>query len=261
MFIPATKMNMSSTNYDYYTLLTIVIVIYMFCINSLHETNKILKKKLEDMEVTIKLNTTNTYDKINKLKEEVEATNLANFNEDLLTIANKLKDINLFAIVNSNKDDIKKLETTLKDINKQLATYINSNKDDIKKLETTLKDLNKKLKLLNKENNDNDNNNYIMTGIHYYSPLLVYKGTDNLLKSILTNYADETGFDEYDLNLILSSLVQFKNVKEIELTKIHKYGNIIDDDGKVIWSKNDDTISNGYDIVVSYLNEYNVKFV
>lgn len=234
MFIPATKINMSSTNYDYYTLLTIVIVIYIFCINSLHETNKVLKKKIEEMEVTIKMNTTNTYDKINKLKQEI--TNSSN-NEDLLAITNKL-------II----------------INEQVKTYKDENNDDIKKLKTTLKDLNKKLKLVTKEV---DSNQFIMTGTYYFTPLLVYKGTDNLLKSIISNNIENSLLlenVEY-FNILLSSLVKFKNVKEIELTKIHKYANIIDDDGKIIWSKREDTLNTGYDIVVSYLNEHNVKFV
>jgi len=240
MFIPATKMNMSSTNYDYYTLLTIVIVIYMFCINSLHETNKVLKKKIEEMEITIKMNTTNTYDKINKLKQEI--TNSSN-NEDLLAITNKLKDIN-----------------------KQVKTYKDENNDDIKKLEATLKDLNKKLKLVTKENNDNNDNdnNFIMVGTFDLMPLLIYKGTNNILKSIIDNYTYDTTLyetPEHDLNFILSSLVKFKNVKELELTKIHKYGHIVDDDGKVIWGRFGDTVNTGYDIVVSYLNEHNVKFV
>ena len=178
MFIPATKMNMSSTNYDYYTLLTIVIVIYIFCINSLHETNKVLKKKIEEMEVTIKMNTTNTYDKINKLKQEI--TNSSN-NEDLLAITNKL-------II----------------INEQVKTYKDENNDDIKKLKTTLKDLNKKLKLVTKEV---DSNQFIMTGTYYFTPLLVYKGTDNLLKSIISNNIENSLLlenVEY-FNILLSS--------------------------------------------------------
>jgi len=237
MFIPATKMNMSSTNYDYYTLLTIVIVIYMFCINSLHETNKVLKKKIEEMEITIKMNTTNTYDKINKLKQEI--TNSSN-NEDLLAITNKLKDIN-----------------------KQVKTYKDENNDDIKKLKTSLKELNKKLIIVTKKNN-NDDNNFIMVGTLDLTPLLIYKGTNNILKSIIDYYTDDTTLyetPEHDLTFILSSLVKFKNVKELELTKIHKYGHIVDDDGKVIWGRFSDTVNTGYDIVVSYLNEHNIKFV
>ena len=238
MFIPATNNHInSSINYDYYTLLIIVIVIYMFCINSLYEANKALKKKIEDMELTIKMNTTNIYDKIDKLRQEIDTNKLVNFNEDLITISNKL--IN---------------------INEQVKTYKDINKKEILELEKCLKDINKKIKLLNKEY---DSNSHIMVGTYYYTPLLVYKGTDNLLKSIISNNIENSLLlenVEY-FNILLSALVKFKNVKEIDLTKIHKYANIIDDDGKIIWSKRDDTLSSGYEIVVTYLDEHKVKFI
>ena len=99
MFIPATNNhNINANNYDYYTLLIIVIVIYMFCINSLYEANKVLKKKLEDMELTIKMNSTNINDKITKLKQEIDTNNLVNFNEDLILLSNKLISFNLQVI-------------------------------------------------------------------------------------------------------------------------------------------------------------------
>ncbi len=235
MFIPATNNhNNSSINYDYYTLLIIVIVIYMFCINSLYEANKALKKKIEDMELTIKMNTTNIYDKIAKLKQEVEANNLSTFNEDLILLSNKLISFNL-----------------------QVEKYKETNKKEMEELEKSIKDISKKLKTFN------NSNQFVMTGTYYYTPLLVYKGTDNLLKSIISNNVENSLLlenVEY-FNIFLSALVKFKNVKELDLTKIHKYANIVDDDGKMIWSKREDTLSSGYEIVVTYLNDHKVKFI
>lgn len=263
MFIPATNNHInSSINYDYYTLLIIVIVIYFLHINSLYEANKALKKKIEDMELTIKMNTTNIYDKIDKLRQE---------NKEEITkqccILETYIDKNINNVIEIDERNL----NIIKDIIKENKEYVNKTVtkflekageqiDLIKKLHIRNKEFHIRLKKLTKEV---ESNQFVMTGTYYYTPLLVYKGTDNLLKSIISNNIENSILlenVEY-FNIYLSALVKFKNVKEIELTKIHKYANIIDDDGKMIWSKREDTLSSGYEIVVTYLNENKVKFI
>ena len=251
MFIPATNNHInSSINYDYYTLLIIVIVIYFLYINSLYEANKALKKKIEDMELTIKMNTTNIYDKIDKLKQE---------NKEEITkqccILETYMHKNINNVIDIGKENFNMIKEDREYVNKTVTQFLEKAKEQI----DLIKKFHIRLKKLTKEV---ESNQFVMTGTYYYTPLLVYKGTDNLLKSIISNNIENSLLlenVEY-FNIFLSSLVKFKNVKEIELTKIHKYANIIDDDGKMIWSKREDTLSSGYDIVVTYLNENKVKF-
>lgn len=259
MFIPATNNhNNSSINYDYYTLLIIVIVIYFLHINSLYEANKALKKKIEDMELTIKMNTTNIYDKIDKLRQE---------NKEEITKNCCILETYMHKNINNVIDICDQTSNMIKEnreyVNKTVTQFLEKageQIDLIKKFHIRIKEFHIRLKKLTKEV---ESNQFVMTGTYYYTPLLVYKGTDNLLKSIISNNIENSLLlenVEY-FNILLSALVKFKNVKEIDLTKIHKYANIIDDDGKIIWSKRDDTLSSGYEIVVTYLDEHKVKFI
>lgn len=258
MFIPATNNhNNSSINYDYYTLLIIVIVIYMFCINSLYEANKALKKKLEDMELTIKMNTTNIYDKIDKLRQE---------NKEEITkqccILETYMDKNIKNVIDICERNSNIIKENREYINNRVTKFLEKAEeliDSFKKFHIRIKEFHIRLKKLTKEVELND---FIMIGTYNYTPLLVYKGTNNILKSIISNNIQNALLVENveHFNILLSALVKFKYVEEIELTKIHKYANIIDDEGRMIWSKSEDTLSEGYEMVVSFLNENKVKF-
>jgi hypothetical protein len=65
---------------------------------------------------------------------------------------------------------------------------------------------------------------------------------------------------EVQYNIILSSLEKFPLIKNIELLKLHIWGDIIDDNGKIIWGKSEDTLAPGYDNIILYLKQIGLKF-
>jgi hypothetical protein len=86
--------------------------------------------------------------------------------------------------------------------------------------------------------------------------MFINKNSTNIINDMVNNY----GNCEVQYNIILSSLEKFPLIKNIELLKLHMWGDIIDDNGKIIWGKSEDTLAPGYDQVVMYIKQIGLKF-
>lgn len=229
MFVLANNNNTAATtNYDYYTLLIVSVIIYLCCLEYFNNQYRKLEKRIYELELTIKLNTTNIYEKTKLIEARIETINEANDiadgEHDKLT-----NEVNKLTMISYTQKEL--LSTLCKE---QHELYKNKYTEE-----------------------------FIMAGTYNGVPILLYKGIDNILKAISVNYsthAHNTLFESDNINILLSSLIKFKNVKQIELTKLHRYTNIIDDMGTIIWNKEEDNLRQGYNIVITFLDEHGFKY-
>jgi hypothetical protein len=229
MFVLANNNNTAATtNYDYYTLLIVSVIIYLCCLEYFNNQYRKLEKHIHELELTIKLNTTNIYEKTKLIEARIETINEANDIAD--NEHNKLtNEVNKLTMISYTQKEL--LSTLCKE---QHELYKNKYTEE-----------------------------FIMAGTYNGVPILLYKGIDNILKAISVNYsthAHNTLFESDNINILLSSLIKFKNVKQIELTKLHRYTNIIDDMGTIIWNKEEDNLRQGYNIVITFLDEHGFKY-
>ena len=87
-------------------------------------------------------------------------------------------------------------------------------------------------------------------------PMFINKNSTNIISDMVTTYNNSL----IESNIILSSLGKFSLIKNIELLKLHIFANIVDDNGKIIWGKSEDTLASGYEQVVIYLKDNGIKF-
>jgi hypothetical protein len=242
MFVLANNNTAATTNYDYYTLLIVSVIIYLCCLEYFNNQYRKLEKHIHELELTIKLNTTNIYEKTKLIEARIETINEANDIAD--NEHNKLtNEVNkLTSEVNKLTSEVNKL-TMISYTQKELLSTLCKEQHELYKNKYT--------------------EEFIMAGTYNGVPILLYKGIDNILKAISVNYsthAHNTLFESDNINILLSSLIKFKNVKQIELTKLHRYTNIIDDMGTIIWNKEEDNLRQGYNIVITFLDEHKFKY-
>ncbi len=249
MFVSATNslINEYSPNYIY---LSIGLMLVYSLVEYIFKEMRLLKEKVYVIESTA--NTTralyfNLQKDLNQKLVELEANLIEKSEHDIEEVRNK----NYNNVINNNYDNLKK---EIKNIKLKIESVCDEN-------EIILKKNNKLLDML-------CDPNYIMLGYLDYKlnittknksvtvPMFINKNSKNIINDMVNNYSN----CEVQYNIILSSLEKFPLIKNIELLKLHMLGDIIDDNGKIIWGKSEDTLAPGYNQVVMYIKEIGLTF-
>ncbi len=249
MFVSATNTltNYCSPNYIY---LSIGLMLVYSLVEYIFKEMRLLKEKVYVIESTA--NTTralyfNLQKDLNQKLVELEANLIEKSEHDIEEVRNK----NYNNVINNNYDNLKK---EIKNIKLKIESVCDEN-------EIILKKNNKLLDML-------CDPNYIMLGYLDYKlnittknksvtvPMFINKNSKNIINDMVNNYSN----CEVQYNIILSSLEKFPLIKNIELLKLHMLGDIIDDNGKIIWGKSEDTLAPGYNQVVMYIKEIGLTF-
>lgn len=245
MFASATNSltNYCSPNYIY---LSIGLMLVYSLVEYIFKEMRLLKEKVFVIESTA--NTTralyfNLQKDLNQKLIELEANLIERLEHDMEEVRNK----NYDNVINKNYDNLKK---EIRNIKLEIQSVHNENKNHNKLLENL------------------DETSYIMLGYLDYKlnitttnksvivPMFINKNSTNIINDMVNIYSNCTA----QYNIILSSLEKFPLIKNIELLKLHIWGDIIDDNGKIIWGKNEDTLAPGYDQVVMYIKQIGLKF-
>jgi uncharacterized protein YoxC len=249
MFVSAANslINECSPNYIY---LSIGLMLVYSLVEYIFKEIRLLKEKVYVIESTA--NTTralyfNLQKDLNQKIVELEANLIERLEHDMDEVRNK----NYDNVINNNYDNLKK---EIKNIKLEIQSVYNENQSILQKHN----------KMLESQNETN----YIMLGFLDYKvnittknksvtvPMFINKNSTNIINDIVNNY----GNCEVQYNIILSSLEKFPLIKSVELLKLHMFGDIIDDNGKIIWGKSEDTLAPGYDQVVMYVKQIGLKF-
>lgn len=255
MFVSSANslINECSPNYIY---LSIGLMLVYSLVEYIFKEMRLLKEKVYVIESTA--NTTRALyfsmqKDLNQKLVELEANLIEKSEHDIEEVRNKNYDnvIKNNNVINNNYDNLKK---EIRNIKLKIESVCHEN-------EIILKKNNKLLEML-------CDPNYIMLGYLDYKlnittknksvtvPIFINKNSTNIINDMVNNY----GNCEVQYNIILSSLEKFPLIENIELLKLHMWGDIIDDNGKIIWGKSEDTLAPGYDQVVIYIKEIGLKF-
>jgi len=249
MFVSAANslINECSPNYIY---LSIGLMLVYSLVEYIFKEMRLLKEKVYVVESTA--NTTralyfNLQKDLNQKLVELEANLIEKIEHDMEEVRNK----NYDNVINNNYDNLKK---EIRNIKLEIQSVYNENQSILQKHN----------KMLESQNETS----YIMLGFLDYKvnittknksvtvPMFINKNSTNIINDMVNNY----GNCEVQYNIILSSLEKFPLIKNIELLKLHMWGDIIDDNGKIIWGKSEDTLAPGYDYVVMYVKQIGLKF-
>jgi uncharacterized protein YoxC len=257
MFVSAANslINECSPNYIY---LSIGLMLVYSLVEYIFKEMRLLKEKVYVIESTA--NTTralyfNLQKDLNQKLVELEANLIEKSEHDMAELRNKNNDNiinnNYDNMINNNYNNLKKEISNLK---LEIESVYNENQSIIQKHN----------KLLESQNETT----YIMLGFLDYKlniasmnkpikvPMFINKNSTNIINDMVNNYNNSN----VQYNIILSSLEKFPLIKNIELLKLHMWGDIIDDNRKIIWGKSEDTLAPGYDHVVMYIKQIGLKF-
>jgi hypothetical protein len=209
---------------------------------------RLLKEKVYVIESTA--NTTralyfNLQKDLNQKLVELEANLIEKIEHDMEEVKNK----NYDNMINNNYNNLKK---EIRNIKLEIESVYNENQSIIQSIIQKKKEETEFVLLgyLDYKLNITTKNKSVTV------PMFINKNSTNIINDMVNNY----GNCEVQYNIILSSLEKFPLIKNIELLKLHMWGDIIDDNGKIIWGKSEDTLAPGYDHVVMYVKQIGLKF-
>lgn len=245
MFVSADNslINECSPNYIY---LSIGLLLVYSLVEYIFKEMRLLKEKVYTIESTTDSTRLLYYSlqkDLNQKLVELEANLLERLEHNMEEVRNK----NYNNMLDKNYNNLKK---EISNIKLEIESVYNENQ--------------KHNKLLESQNETS----YIMLGYLDYKldiasmrkgikvPMFINKNSTNIINDMENNYSNCA----VQYNIILSSLEKFPLIKNIELLKLHRWGDIIDDNGKIIWGKREDTLAPGYDNVVMYVKQIGLKF-
>jgi hypothetical protein len=252
MFVSAANslINECSPNYIY---LSIGLMLVYSLVEYIFKEMRLLKEKVYVIESTA--NTTralyfNLQKDLNQKLVELEANLIEKIEHDMEEVRNK----NYDNMINNNYDNnnYDNLKKEIRNIKLEIESVYNENQSIIQSIIQKKKEETEFVLLgyLDYKLNITTKNKSVTV------PMFINKNSTNIITDMVNNY----GNCEVQYNIILSSLEKFPLIKNIELLKLHMWGDIIDDNGKIIWGKSEDTLAPGYDQVVMYVKQIGLKF-
>lgn len=247
MFVSSANslINECSPNYIY---LSIGLMLVYSLVEYIFKEMRLLKEKVYVIESTA--NTTralyfNLQKDLNQKLVELEANLIEKIEHDMEEVKNK----NYDNMINNNYNNLKK---EIRNIKLEIESVYNENQSIIQSIIQKKKEETEFVLLgyLDYKLNITTKNKSVTV------PMFINKNSTNIINDMVNNY----GNCEVQYNIILSSLEKFPLIKNIELLKLHMWGDIIDDNGKIIWGKSEDTLAPGYDHVVMYVKQIGLKF-
>jgi len=265
MFVSATNslINECSPNYIY---LSIGLMLVYSLVEYIFKEMRLLKEKVYVIESTA--NTTralyfNLQKDLNQKLVELEANLIERLEHDMEEVRKTTIDVhNLSKNIDRDMNEVRITNIKVHDLEQKIDRDIKLEIQSVYNENQSI--LQKHNKMLESQNETS----YIMLGFLDYKlnittknksvtvPMFINKNSTNIINDMVNNY----GNCEVQYNIILSSLEKFPLIKNIELLKLHMWGDIIDDNGKIIWGKSEDTLAPGYDQVVMYIKQIGLKF-